>query len=71
MALVLIFAGSMAGLLIGAFQMMFQDASVWALLTTYLSFSLAFPAVALTLAMALGTLRPSHDETDLFNGHQA
>ena len=57
MALVLIFAGSIAGILLGGIQMIFQDASVWTALTTYLSFSLGFPLSAGLIALVLTALR--------------
>ncbi|GAA6179611.1 MULTISPECIES: hypothetical protein [unclassified Shimia] len=71
MALVLIFAGSIAGLLLGGFQMAFQNASLWTGFSTYLSFSLGFPIVALAIALALGALRPSPKDRDAFDYHQA
>ncbi|WP_412555381.1 hypothetical protein [Shimia sp. MIT1388] len=71
MALILIFAGSIAGILLGGVQMMFQDASVWTALTTYLSFSLGFPLSAGLIGLTLTALRGRFAEQDEFGLYKA
>ena len=66
MALVLIFAGSIAGLLLGGYQMMFQNAPLWTGFVTYLSFSLGFPVCAGLIALSLTALRGRAAEQDEF-----
>lgn len=66
MALILIFAGSIAGILLGGIQMMFQDASAWTALVTYMSFSVGFPLCSGLIALTLSTLRGGQREQDEF-----
>ena len=65
MALILIFAGSFIGIIAATIQMLFQDATFWQGLITYLAFSLAFPLVTGLLTWGLSGLRtPPHDAED-------
>lgn len=70
MALILIFAGSLVGILVAAFQVLFQDASLWQGFTTYLTFSIGFPIAAGLFAQLMAALRARTQDDDdygLFN----
>ncbi|MBE1291604.1 MAG: hypothetical protein GJ677_03850 [Rhodobacteraceae bacterium] len=71
MALILIFAGSIAGILLGGIQMMFQDATAWTALSTYLSFSLGFPLCTGLISLTLTALRGRFAEQDAFGLYKA
>ncbi len=71
MALILIFAGSVAGMCLASFQMLFQDATFWQGLSTYVSFSVAFPVVTGILAFSIQSLRTPAEDRDDFGLYNA
>ncbi|MGX9351136.1 hypothetical protein ACS3QZ_08040 [Shimia sp. W99] len=71
MALILIFVGSFIGIIVATIQMLFQDATLWQGLVTYMTFSLGFPLLTGLLTWGLSGLRtPSHDAEE-YGWHKA
>ncbi len=66
MALILIFAGSLTGMLIGGYQMMLLNATVWTAFSTYVGFSLGFPILVGLFALTVAALRGRSEEQDEF-----
>ena len=66
MALILIFCGSFIGIVAATIQMLFQDASIWQGLSTYLMFSFGFPLITGALAWAIhGLQAPEHEQDEI------